>query len=458
MKVLLFGTGEYYNRYKIWFENEQILALIDNSPEKQGKMIDGIRVLSPADIIYIDFDAIFIMSFYVLEMKKQLIDLGVPKEKIHHFYDIHDVLYNKSLNKEVTFYGDFSKEKEILLLNQDLTLGGPALALYNVAKILKRNGYSVTYGSQIDGALREYLESEGIPVVVDLNLLVQRMDECDWIKGYSLIICNTINFHVFLSKRDIRIPVIWWLHDSLFFYDGINKRAIDSISNVNLKVWGVGPVSENAIKTFRPDFEVSNLLYGVEDVADKIDVDIKKTKDFFQFVTIGYIEKRKGQDILIESIKKIPNNIRNKLRFILVGQNTSILAKRIMKECEGIEEVEFTGVVNREKIYEILRNSDIMICPSREDPMPTVCAEAMMYSVPCIVSDAVGTAKYIEDNVNGRIFQNENSDELAERIIEIINNNSCVCEMAIKARKTFDDYFAMHVFENNLMKLMRVNY
>lgn len=33
----------------------------------------------------------------------------------------------------------------------------------------------------------------------------------------------------------------------------------------------------------------------------------------------------------------------------------------------------------------------------REDPMPTVVAEAMFYGVPCIVSDAVGTAEYITE-------------------------------------------------------------
>ena len=47
MKYLIFGTGEYYSRYKKWFEKEEIAALIDNAPEKQGTCQDEIQILSP---------------------------------------------------------------------------------------------------------------------------------------------------------------------------------------------------------------------------------------------------------------------------------------------------------------------------------------------------------------------------------------------------------------------------
>ncbi len=36
MKYLIFGTGDYYERYKKWFRREEIVALIDNSPKKKS--------------------------------------------------------------------------------------------------------------------------------------------------------------------------------------------------------------------------------------------------------------------------------------------------------------------------------------------------------------------------------------------------------------------------------------
>ena len=80
MKYLLFGTGDYYNRYKKWFEPEDVLALLDNAPEKQNTLLDGIPVLSPQEGIKLEYDVVIILSFYVKSMKQQLVELGVEEE------------------------------------------------------------------------------------------------------------------------------------------------------------------------------------------------------------------------------------------------------------------------------------------------------------------------------------------------------------------------------------------
>ena len=47
MKILLFGTGDYYQKYKRWFRKEDIAGLIDNDANKQGTLIDGYEVYPP---------------------------------------------------------------------------------------------------------------------------------------------------------------------------------------------------------------------------------------------------------------------------------------------------------------------------------------------------------------------------------------------------------------------------
>ena len=34
MQYIIFGAGDYYERYKKWFDKKDIVALIDNSPAK----------------------------------------------------------------------------------------------------------------------------------------------------------------------------------------------------------------------------------------------------------------------------------------------------------------------------------------------------------------------------------------------------------------------------------------
>ena len=82
MTYLLFGAGDYYERYKKWFDKKTVLALLDNSSKKQNRLIDGIKVLSPEDGVKLQFDIVVILSFHVKAMKRQLLELGVPEEKI----------------------------------------------------------------------------------------------------------------------------------------------------------------------------------------------------------------------------------------------------------------------------------------------------------------------------------------------------------------------------------------
>ena len=460
MKFLLFGTGDYYNRYRIWFDRKDIAALIDNAEEKQGHYIDGIRVIPPKDISRYEYDAVVILSFYVQTMKTQLIDLGVEENRIYHFFDLHDLIYHPRIRRKINCYGlqDCSESVKFLLLSNDLTLGGPALALYHAAQVLIKRGYQVVYGSMLDGPLRKILTGEGIPVIVDENLMIQTMDEAQWVRKYSLIICNTMNFHVFLSERDKRIPVAWWLHDALFFYDGVRQEVMDKLTQDNMAVWSVGPIPERAVKAFRPDFYVEDLISGVTDQMEEEsrsrEDHIDHTENKIRFIIIGYIEQRKGQDILLEAIKRLEPDIRQKAEFIFVGQNTSLLAKDLIEAAGEISEITFTGPVDRSKINSLLGRADMLVCPSREDPMPTVAAEAMMHNVPCLVSDTTGTVKYIRDGIDGLIFQSENAGQLKEILERCIQGEFDLVQMGRNARNVYEEYFSMEAFENRLMELI----
>lgn len=458
MKFLLFGTGEYYERYKKWFDSEDVLALLDNSESKQNTIIDGIEVLLPQDGVERPFDVIVVLSFYVKEMKKQLLDLGIPEEKIYHFYDLHKLIEPNKLRKSVRYFKDAeriaksdSPNKKILLLSQDMTLGGPAIALLYMAEVLIKHGYEVVYASMIDGPLREKILSHGVSVIVDENMQVGTMQDINWIGNFSLLFCNTINFHVFLSRRDISKKTIWWLHDSSFFYSGVDKAVLQNINRTGLSVYSVGPVPKNAIQTLIADMPVSELLYGV---ADTVNCKKETKNDRICFVTIGYIEEHKGQDILLQAIKLLPHSIREKAVFYFIGQKSSIMAEKMKKELKQIPEIIVTGTLTRAGIDEILNCADVMICPSRQDSMPTVVAEAMMHRVPCILSDATGTAAYIQEGIDGFVFRSEDVGDLLKKVEWCIDNRDKLTVFGIKSRLIYDKYFSMKTFEKNLLNVI----
>lgn len=264
LKYVLFGTGDYYKRFHHWFDDKTVLAILDNDKKKQGTILDGHPVIPPEKITGLPFDAVVILSFYVTEMKKQLMALGVAEDKIFHFYDLHQ-LFQSEHPQKVNSASKPVDLNSILLLSHDLSLGGPALALYHAARILQENGYDVMFASMLDGALREKLEEQLIPIIIDKRLQIHTMRELTWTEKYDLIICNTINYHTFLSDRNEDIPVIWWLHDSAFFYEGIKPGKLETICGKNLKYVSVGPVPRKAMNQYCPDVVIKDLIYGVSD-------------------------------------------------------------------------------------------------------------------------------------------------------------------------------------------------
>ncbi len=170
-----------------------------------------------------------------------------------------------------------------------------------------------------------------------------------------------------------------------------------------------------------------------------------------KFVTIGYIEWRKGQDLLLDAIEQLPADIGDAAEFILIGQKTSLMAQKLESRISDMKNVKMLGTVTRREVHELLIKSDMLICPSREDPMPTVCAEAMMHRVPCIVSDAAGTSAYIRDGYDGLIFAAENTTELAEKIIWSVRHFENIKEMGNKAYEIYEKFFSEEAFKQNLL-------
>jgi len=456
LKILLFGTGDYYQRYKKWFENYDVLALLDNSPNKIGTYIDGTLVVSPEDITKYDYDYIVILSFQYDDMKAQLLQLGVAEEKIYHFYNLRNLIDWKEHPKEIIKYnynrdGDTNLRKA-LLLAQELTIGGPGLALLQLGLSLRKKSFAVTFASMIDGPLRERLEREHIDTIIDNNMQLSTMLEEPWVGEYNLVICNTLNFHVFLSERDLGIPCVWWLHDAGFFYAGADKGLIQNLDLYNLFIYSVGPIPRNAIREINPSLYIKDLLYGVEDVTVKMPK--QEGPEELLFVMIGFLEYIKGHDILVEAIRQGYKEICGKVKFVIIGHGDTLYGDGIRKECEGLSGISFTGVVGRQGIHGYLEKADVLICPSRQDSMPTVVAEAMSHSTPCIISDAIGTSEYLRDTVDCLKFCSGDAKQLSEVLIWSSKNKDKLKKIGQNARKTYEKLFSVAAFEEKVSGML----
>ena len=107
-----------------------------------------------------------------------------------------------------------------------------------------------------------------------------------------------------------------------------------------------------------------------------------------------------------------------------------------------------------DKMLKIIAETDLLIVPSRLDPLPTVVVEAMMNSVPCLCSNVCGIANYIQDGKNGFTFYSEDVDALAKKIVEVEGNREHLYEVGKKGREVFEKYFDSRVFEGNVEEII----
>ncbi len=131
----------------------------------------------------------------------------------------------------------------------------------------------------------------------------------------------------------------------------------------------------------------------------------------------GRISRIKGADTLINAFVKINRQNKN-LKLILLGQVEDINISDVIK---GFEKYIFV-IQPVKDILDFYQTSHIVVLPSRIDPFPYVMLEAGAMKKPFIGGDTGGISEFIEDGVNGILIEPGNYDQLADKIIFVINN------------------------------------
>lgn len=130
------------------------------------------------------------------------------------------------------------------------------------------------------------------------------------------------------------------------------------------------------------------------------------------FLFIGRNERRKGIIELHQALKKMIENPNLNFRFNFVGEideQTKIIDSRITY---------FGEIRDQKVIRDIIDQSDILVCPSFAEGMPTVILEAMARGLAIIVTDVGAVNKLV--NKNGILLNSPVVDDLTKAILEMI--------------------------------------
>ena len=140
-----------------------------------------------------------------------------------------------------------------------------------------------------------------------------------------------------------------------------------------------------------------------------------------RIVFVGSIElDRKGLDVLIDAVEILVKESLPLFKLIIVGDGPDISLLRGLVVSKGlVSVVEFYG--ESERPLDIIRQSDLLVLPSRREGLPNVMLEAMSCGV-CVIASScpVGPSEVITHRENGWLVPVGDSVSLAKGMRTLI--------------------------------------
>jgi len=187
------------------------------------------------------------------------------------------------------------------------------------------------------------------------------------------------------------------------------------------------------------DAELFKPMERNEALGEMLNVEGSKSK-VIGFV--GELREKKGQLPLQSGYAQI--NKRHPATLLVVGEVRAGVDEQAWAEFRGANpdcQVIVTGQVPHKDLPAYYSLMDVFVHPSLRDGMPNALLEAMACGLPVVATPVGGAADVIEDGKNGIFVNVNNADDLAEKILYLLDNSEKRGELGKNARESILDRF-----------------
>ena len=171
---------------------------------------------------------------------------------------------------------------------------------------------------------------------------------------------------------------------------------------------------------------------------------------------VGRIDDVKGLTYALRAFRMVLDTF-PRCHFIIAGDGNF---KVFMKECEDIwMSVTWTGLISKDKLYDLYSIADIGIMPSFHEQCSYVAIEMMMHGIPLIASTSTGLKEMVEDRVTGLhipVIEHQVKVEidtalLAEKMLYLLEHPEERNRMSMNARHRYESVYSTDIFRQNML-------
>ena len=178
-----------------------------------------------------------------------------------------------------------------------------------------------------------------------------------------------------------------------------------------------------------------------------------KTDNPIKLLSVGRAVPKKGFDILLDALSKLPSNLNWIWTHVGGGQELKKLKK--LAHDLGIEKkIIWRGACDQSEVFEEYQRAEIFILPSviakdgDRDGLPNVLMEAASQELCCVASDVAALSEFIIHGETGLLVPPNNPDALVQAIIKLSFDYNLRIEMGSDNYKRLQKDFC-HITEVN---------
>ena len=239
---------------------------------------------------------------------------------------------------------------------------------------------------------------------------------CRIVTHYARIKCiyTAHGFHFFKGA-----PVINWL--VYYPVEKILSRWTDVLITINKEDYKLAQKKMHAKKVvYIPGVGVDTKKFEICSVnREEKRKSLGIPKEAFVLLSVGELQERKNQNVVIEALRKLNNP---NIYYLIVGKGElQDEYEESIKRYALESNIKLLG--HRNDIGELCKISDCFIHPSVREGLGIALLEAMACGLPLISSYVNGIKDYTENNVSGCCIRNPlSTDEVAEAITKMFLN------------------------------------
>ncbi len=164
-------------------------------------------------------------------------------------------------------------------------------------------------------------------------------------------------------------------------------------------------------------------------------------------LALGRLHRNKAFDVALGALADLPDAV-----LWLAGEGPERAALGALADRLGVAaRVRFLGW--RDDVAALLAAADVVVCPSRVEPLGNVVIEAWAHGCPVVAAASAGPAWLVEDGASGLLTEIEDGNALAAAVRRVLGDRELAGRLAEAGREAYESRFSEPVVVERYIEL-----